>query len=41
MKKIFLILAVVWLLTSVAAQAAFVNGIESFDGNVKDTDTWE
>jgi len=29
------------LLISVTVQAAFVNGIESFDGSVKDTATWE
>jgi hypothetical protein len=34
-------LLVFLLLISVHAKGAFVNGIETFDGSAKDTDTWE
>jgi hypothetical protein len=35
------VVAAVLLLPFAAAWAAFVDGVETFDGSVKDTDTWE
>jgi len=40
-KNILVIVFLFVSLTAHSALAAFVNNVETFDGNVKDTDTWE
>ena len=39
-KITFAIVLAIFTISIQSASAAFVNGVESFDGTVKDTDTW-